>query len=407
MNPEQISIKDFFYELPAARIAQYPLKERDQSKLLVYHEGKITESIYAQLPQHIPPASVLIFNNTKVVQARMFFKNNKEENIELFCLEPATGKDMAISMSTCGKVQWKCLVGRAYKWKEKIIHFSSPEISIQAEIVGRTSSSFIIEFRWEPLQLSFAEVLQRSGVIPIPPYLKRTTETSDLERYQTIYALHEGSVAAPTAGLHFTESLLTQLVSQNIHPLYLTLHVGAATFKPVKAETMGEHEMHSEWIDVPVSSIEKILSALNNTPLITVGTTSLRTTESLYWLGVKEILGLNEASDIPVLEQWDAYQLKSKNISPRQALEALCERIRRTKSDRLIAKTSLLIVPGYSLKLADALITNFHQPESTLMLLVASILGEDWKKVYQYALDNDFRFLSYGDGSLLWRQKKL
>jgi S-adenosylmethionine:tRNA ribosyltransferase-isomerase len=250
-------------------------------------------------------------------------------------------------------------------------------------------------------------VLQRSGVIPIPPYLKRTTEASDLERYQTIYALHEGSVAAPTAGLHFTESLLTQLVSQNIHPLYLTLHVGAATFKPVKTETMGEHEMHSEWIEVPVSSIEKILSALNSTPLITVGTTSLRTTESLYWLGVKEISGMNEASDIPVLEQWDAYQLQHKNISPRQALEALCERIRRTKSDRLIAKTSLLIVPGYSLKLADALITNFHQPESTLMLLVASILGEDWKKVYQYALDNDFRFLSYGDGSLLWRQKKL
>lgn len=401
MNPAQLSIKDFSYTLPPERIAQYPLPERDQSKLLIYRDQQIQEDIYFNIDRYLPENSLLVFNNTKVLQARLFFKNNKGVKIELFCLEPAEENDVVLAMNSCGKVRWKCLVGRVSKWKEKTICFTADGIMLEAEMVGRAADAFIIEFRWSPDSMSFAEVLHLAGVMPIPPYLKRTSEALDQHRYQTVYAKEEGSVAAPTAGLHFTNRLFEKLASKNIHPLYVTLHVGAGTFKPVKAEVMANHEMHSEFIEVHRPAILSLLAALGK-PIVAVGTTSLRTIETLYWLGTKLILRGAAPQGIPDLTQWEPYEFEVAQIPVKQALEALLQWLDERKTERLLCKTSLLIVPGYKLKLANAIVTNFHQPESTLMLLVATVMGEDWKKVYQYALDNEFRFLSYGDGSLLF-----
>ncbi len=404
MNPEQISIKDFSYLLPHERIAQFPLPIRDASKLLIYNEGSITEDTYSNLDHYLPPESILIFNDTKVVQARLFFQNSKGEQIEIFCLEPAHKNDLVLSMASCGKVQWRCLVGKVAKWKEKNIFCSSTLISIEAEIISRTVDTFLIEFRWNPETYSFAEVLQNAGVMPIPPYLKRTTEEIDTQRYQTVYAREEGSVAAPTAGLHFTTEVFEKLALKNIHPIYVTLHVGAGTFKPVKAPIMSEHEMHSEIIDVPITTIQRIVSSIGK-PIVAVGTTSLRTIETFYWLGVKILTNQDSNNDFLELKQWEPYQLSATSINAKDALEALINWLENKKTTRLICTTSLLIVPGYKLKIADALLTNFHQPESTLMLLVATVMGNDWKTVYQYALENNFRFLSYGDGSLLFANK--
>lgn len=403
MKPAQISIKDFSYTLPPERIAQYPLPERDQSKLLIYRDNQIQEDIYWNLDQYLPANSLLVFNNTKVLQARMFFENNKGIKIELFCLEPAEESDIVLAMNSCGTVRWKCLVGRASKWKEKTIRFTASGIELEAQIVGRTAGAFIIEFRWKPESMSFAEVLHLAGVMPIPPYLKRTSEELDQQRYQTVYAKEEGSVAAPTAGLHFTNRLFDKLAAKNIHPLYVTLHVGAGTFKPVKAEAMADHEMHSEFIEVRRPAILSLLASLGK-PIVAVGTTSLRTIETLYWLGTKLILKKVE-QEIPEVSQWEPYEFETAQIPLQQSLEALLQWLDEKKTERLICKTSLLIVPGYKLKLADAIITNFHQPESTLMLLVATVMGKGWRQVYQYALDNEFRFLSYGDGSLLFTNK--
>ncbi len=404
MYPEKISIKDFIYELPTERIAKYPLAERDASKLLIYRNGEIKEDLYLNIDRYLPSESLLIFNDTKVLQARMFFFNSKGDKIEIFCLEPANENDLAIAMASTGTVRWKCLVGKAAKWKEKTIHFSNDQVSLEAEIVERETDSFIIEFRWQPEKLSFAEILHHAGKMPIPPYLKRTTEEIDLQRYQTIYAREEGSVAAPTAGLHFTERVFNKLKSKNIQPSYVTLHVGAGTFKPVKAPVMAEHEMHSEFIDVPIDNLRKIVSSLDK-PIVVVGTTSLRTVESIYWIGVKILQEKVSMIEIPELKQWEPYRLSETTITPEQALNAVIHWLENKNHERLICKTSLLIVPGYQLKLVDALVTNFHQPESTLILLVATLVGKDWRKVYEYALENQFRFLSYGDGSLLFTNK--
>ncbi len=404
MKPEQISIKDFSYLLPNERIAQYPLEERDQSRLLVYKNGMIQEDRYQNIAQHLPAESVLVFNDTKVIQARMHFQNSKGESIEIFCLEPALEKDLAVAMSSCGTAVWKCLVGRASRWKEQTIRLVHPSVTIEAEMTERKAGNFTITFRWQPAELSFAEVLHYAGQMPIPPYLKRPTEESDIQRYQTVYAREEGSVAAPTAGLHFTKKVFDSLSEKNIHPVYVTLHVGAGTFKPVKAEVMAEHEMHSEFIDVRSTTLETILASLGK-PMIAVGTTSLRTMESIFWLGVKLILHPETTPEFLELKQWEPYQLADTSVSAKEALQAVLQWLKKKKSDRLICKTSLLVVPGYQLKLADALITNFHQPESTLMLLVATVMGKDWRKVYNYALENEFRFLSYGDGSLLFADK--
>ena len=401
MHPIDLQIKNFTYDLPEYRIATYPLPERDLSKLLIYKNQKIEQDIYRNINQHIPENSLLIFNNTKVIHARLFFQNSSSAKIEIFCLEPTEeNTDMATVMSRKKSVRWNCLVGRAAKWKEKTLTHKADNFTLTAEIIERTSDAFVIEFSWSPEHLSFAEILDKTGMMPIPPYLKRESEELDLNRYQTLYAKHEGSVAAPTAGLHFTQNIFEELKTKNISRAEVTLHVGAGTFKPVKSETMQEHEMHAEVIDVSLETIEHILSSLQH-HIIAVGTTSLRTIESLYWMGVKA--QLNPESSIEGLEikQWDAYSLDN-NETAIDALQSLLAWMKKNDLQRLICKTQIMIAPPYQLKIANAIITNFHQPNSTLLLLVAAIVGDAWKSLYNYALDNGFRFLSYGDGSLLF-----
>ncbi|MBP6215066.1 MAG: S-adenosylmethionine:tRNA ribosyltransferase-isomerase [Chitinophagaceae bacterium] len=407
-DPQNISIKDYTYALPEERIAKYPLAERDASKLLIYNDGALTEDIYRNITYHIPEHSLLIFNNTKVIEARLLFKKETGAVIEIFCLEPHEKySDITTAMLQKTKVEWQCLVGGISKWKkgqvlEKKIKSGNNEIILRANYVEKRTDTFIIELSWSPGELSFAEVLHTAGAIPLPPYIKRSAEESDTERYQTVYARYDGSVAAPTAGLHFTDHIFNKLQEKKIKTDFVTLHVGAGTFKPVKAETMQEHEMHAEWIDVSKSTIENILQNLDNN-IIAVGTTSLRTIESLYWLGVKKS---RIKSQEPVeLLQWEAYTLAGKNIPANVALQYLLEWMIDNKMERLITKTQILIAPGYPFKIIKGLITNFHQPQSTLLLLVAALIGKDWKSVYEYAFQNNFRFLSYGDGSLLWSKR--
>ncbi len=407
MHPQELSIKDFSYELPEHRIARYPLAERDQSKLLVYREGIIQEDLYANLADHLPANSLLVFNNTKVVEARLLFEKTNGSKIEIFCLEPHESYgDITSAMLQKGKVLWKCLVGGAKKWKEgslmaQIERYDAAKITLSARKVEQLTDAYLIELSWDDPHLSFAELLHMAGVIPLPPYLNRQAEETDQERYQTIYAKHDGSVAAPTAGLHFTESLFDKLSKKNIDHAFITLHVGAGTFKPVKSEIMQHHEMHAEFIDVTAVFIQTLLQQLTD-PVIAVGTTSLRTLESLYWLGVKTLLHPAIRPEALTLTQWEAYSLAEKHISTADALNALLSWLQQRHADRLITRTQIIIAPGYVFRVVKGLVTNFHQPQSTLLLLVAAITGNNWRKIYQYALDHDFRFLSYGDGSLLW-----
>jgi len=414
-NPKNISIHNYTYSLPEERIAKYPLEERDASKLLVYKDGLITEDKYQTIAEHIPANSLLIFNNTKVVEARLLFQKETGGVIEIFCLEPHEQyADITTAMLQKEKVLWKCLVGGASKWKagqllEKKIKNSDQEILLQAKYIEKRTDAFIIELSWSPAQLSFAEVLHLAGAIPLPPYIKRSVEPSDHERYQTVYAQFDGSVAAPTAGLHFTESIFKKFEEKNIQKDFVTLHVGAGTFKPVKSDTMQEHDMHAEFIDVSITTIQNLAANLNN-KIIAVGTTSLRTLESLYWLGVKKSTVNSQrtiaASDRTLgLLQWEAYELMDKNITAKEALESLIQWMKENQLEQLLAKTQILIAPGYQFKIVNGLITNFHQPQSTLLLLVAALIGDDWKRVYDHAMNNNFRFLSYGDGSLLWKRE--
>ena len=421
-SPRNISINDYTYSLPEERIAKYPLAERDASKLLIYEEGVITEDAYKNIAYHIPENSLLVFNDTKVVEARLLFQKDTGGVIEIFCLEPHEQyADITSAMLQKGNVLWQCLVGGVSKWKtgqvlEKKIKLEKiassrfrrdsqeKEIILTASYIEKRNDSFIIELSWSPTELSFAEVLHHAGAIPLPPYIKRAVEEADAERYQTVYAHFDGSVAAPTAGLHFTNNIFNQIKEKNIQTDFVTLHVGAGTFKPVKSDTMQEHEMHAEWIDVSKKTIENILGNLDNN-IIAVGTTSLRTIESLYWLGVKQLaVGSKQPTydSFRILSQWEAYELAGKNITVKKALESLLQWMDKNNMDRLVTKTQILIAPGYPFKIAKGLVTNFHQPQSTLLLLVAALIGEDWRKVYGYALQNDFRFLSYGDGSLLY-----
>mgnify|MGYP002381474151 CR=1 FL=1 len=415
-DPKKISIQDYTYHLPEERIAKYPLTERDASKLLIYKDGVIKEDKYKNVAAHIPEDSLLIFNNTKVVEARLLFQKPSGGVIEIFCLEPHKHyPDITTAMLQREKVWWNCLVGGASKWKpgqvlEKKLTAEGKEISLSASYIEKKPGSFTIEMSWSPASLSFAEVLHYFGAIPLPPYIKRAVEEADKERYQTVYAHFEGSVAAPTAGLHFTKNIFSELEKKNIQKDFVTLHVGAGTFKPVKSETMAEHEMHAEWIDVSRNTIQHIIHHLDKT-IIAVGTTSLRTIESLYWLGIKSRewrAGNHKAdfvnADTLLLRQWEAYELEEQHISSKEALESLLEWMNENNLERLVTKTQILIAPGYQFKIAQGLITNFHQPQSTLLLLVAALIGKKWNEVYDYAMKNDFRFLSYGDGSLLWRK---
>ena len=412
MIPQKISIQDFDYTLPAEKIAKYPLQKRDESKLLIYNKGSIKENVFLNLADHLPENSLIIFNDTKVVEARLLFKKKSGTIIEIFCLEPADNyADITTAMLQTKKVLWKCLVGNAKKWKEEIllkkIFLNKKEIEFAAKKISKQHDNFLIEFFWNDDTLSFAEVLHLAGVIPLPPYMNRDAEDEDALRYQTIYAQQNGSVAAPTAGLHFTNELFEKLSAKNIKKDFITLHVGAGTFKPVKSETIEEHEMHAEFFEVHIELIKKIIENIDQS-IIAVGTTTLRTLESLYWMGIKlhETSNVKREKKISIedisIHQWDAYELNANEISVAEALNALLLWMKENNQTKLIAKTQIMIAPPYKLKIANALVTNFHQPKSTLLLLVAAVIGDDWKKVYDYALQNNFRFLSYGDGCLFF-----
>ncbi|HZF64979.1 MAG TPA: S-adenosylmethionine:tRNA ribosyltransferase-isomerase [Chitinophagaceae bacterium] len=403
---KEIKISDFDYELPNGNIAAYPLPQREASKLLVYRNGTTNSTTFSHLPEYLSHKSTVVLNNSRVIEARLLFQKPSKGIVEIFCLEPVNRK-MATTeaMETTGSVQWLCLIGGASKWKkgeilEKELVSQSSYGSLQAAYMAKVGEAFQIELSWTPAHLSFAEVLHATGAMPLPPYIKRKAETADRERYQTVFAEHKGSVAAPTAALHFTPSLLSQMEEKDIKTTFVTLHIGAGTFKPVKTETIAEHSMHAEQFQLGIKEL-KILQ--QNRELVAVGTTTLRTLESLFWIGIKILQGTATPSDL-TLGQWEAYELSPKNITYGESIEGIINFMQQHRMQHLVCETSLLIVPGYQFRSAEALITNFHQPRSTLLLLVAAFIGHDWKKVYQHALENNFRFLSYGDSSLLWRR---
>lgn len=406
-DPRTLSIKDFTYSLPEKRIAKYPSAERDASKLLIYKDGEISEDIYRNIADHIPSNTLLVFNDTKVVEARLLFQKPTGGIIEIFCLEPHQQySNITTAMLQHEKVLWHCLIGGASKWKhgqilEKKITHNSKELVLHTRYIEKFADSFVIELLWNNTDLSFGEILHLFGAIPLPPYIKREVEKSDTQRYQTVYAHYEGSVAAPTAGLHFTERVFESLKKKIIDKDFVTLHVGAGTFKPVKSETMQDHEMHAENFTVSKSFIQNLIDHLDKN-IVAIGTTSLRTLESLYWLGIKtrHVLSLQETTEI---SQWEVYESGKKNISAKEALGNLIKWMDNEGIDSLSAKTQIIFAPGYQFKIVNGLITNFHQPESTLLLLVAAFIGKNWKTIYDSALENGFRFLSYGDGSLLWK----
>jgi S-adenosylmethionine:tRNA ribosyltransferase-isomerase len=406
MQQKTISIADFSYELPSHAIAYYPLAERDASKLLIYESGVIAEDIYRNIADHLPAGALLVFNNTRVVEARIVFQKPTGGQIEVFCLEPpAEYGGMAAALSQTGRVRWKCLIGGVSKWKPgQVLVKALPDgVVLEARWVERSGDAFIIELSWTPAELPFAALLHRAGLIPLPPYIHRTVEAVDSERYQTVYARHEGSVAAPTAGLHFTDAIFDALEAKQIRRNFVTLHVGAGTFLPVKAATMGDHHMHIEFMVVEKGMIVEVLETIRSgQPVIAVGTTSARTLESLYWLGKKVMADAGLATGELAVRQWEAYEGATGGGPASVAvLAALLTWMERRGVDQLVTTTQLLITPGYRWRMVSGLVTNFHQPESTLLLLVASLIGSDWRKLYGYALEHGFRFLSYGDGCLL------
>lgn len=404
MHPKHLSISDYTYDLPDERIAKYPLRERDLSKLLIYKNGEIKEDVYRNISNHIPGGSLLIFNNTRVIPARILFKKETGGVIEIFCLEPFGNEEYVSVMGSKGSSTWKCMIGGASKWKEgslvKKIYIDNDTVTLTATLIEKLPDAYVAEFRWQPGEYTFSEIIEHAGKVPLPPYIKREVEDSDKERYQTIYAEHKGSVAAPTAGLHFTPAVFNSLKEKNIRTDFVTLHVGAGTFKPVKAEVIEDHEMHAEWIDVSYSTIENMVKNIDN--IVAVGTTSLRTIESLYWMGLRSYLDPDSAIHDLEIHQWDVYEEKisAQEINAATVLSALLSWMKKNEQERLFIKTQILIAPGYKFRIARALITNFHQPRSTLLLLVAAIT-KDWKRIYDHALKNDFRFLSYGDGCLI------
>jgi S-adenosylmethionine:tRNA ribosyltransferase-isomerase len=403
MHPRNISIADYTYDLPETSIAYYPLAERDASRLLVYRAGGISETIYRNIAGELPAGAILIFNNTRVVEARLVFQKPSGGKVEIFCLEPPkVYGGIAAAMAQTGGVRWKCLIGGASKWKAgQVLVKQIGGVELEAHYLEKQGDSFLIQLSWQPAGLSFAELLHQAGLIPLPPYIHRAPEDSDSERYQTIYALLEGSVAAPTAGLHFTEAVMGSLKNKDIGRLFVTLHVGAGTFLPVKSATLDQHVMHTEYISVSREAIGELhRTSISGRPVIAVGTTSARTIESLYWLGRKAHSTPDTEFPGLAVNQWDAYE-ETNTVPTEAALKSLLECMDSQNLAQLITTTQLLITPGYRWRLCTGLITNFHQPESTLLLLVASLVGEDWRKIYQYALDRGFRFLSYGDGCLL------
>ena len=390
----QIKISDYTYNLPEEKIALHPLTQRDESKLLVYHNEKITHTHFYKLADFIPKNSILFFNNTKVIPARLFFQKETGAVIEIFLLDPVAPLPVvALAMNVKGKCRWHCTIGNLKRWKENAhLQFTIQHLTLSAKLIDREKG--IVEFEWN-LPITFSEVIQQIGAIPLPPYIHRKAQTEDKERYQTIYSKEDGAVAAPTAGLHFTKKVFNSLQQKNIETEYLTLHVSAGTFQPVKVENANEHTMHAEQVVITRKNIEQLLS---NKKIVAVGTTSLRTLESIYWYGIKL---LNNFKSEFIIHQNDAYQLQPKEIH--EGLNAILKKMDDENTNQLLGETSIFIMPGYDFKIVDALITNFHQPNSTLILLVAAFVGKDWQKIYNEALANDYRFLSYGDSSLLFK----
>lgn len=404
METKNIHITDYNYDLPDERIAKFPLKERDHSKLLVYKHGEVSEDIFYNLPSHLPQGALMVFNNTKVIQARMHFRKETGALIEVFLLEPFAPADYEQMFQTTCHCSWLCIVGNMKKWKSgalsRTFDVKGTTLTLSVERKGEKGTSQLIDFSWDADNISFAEILDAVGELPIPPYLNRKTEESDKTTYQTVYSKIKGSVAAPTAGLHFTPKVLADLDASGIDREEVTLHVGAGTFKPVKSNTIGEHEMHTEYICVHRQTLEKLLK--HGASAIAVGTTSVRTLESLYYIGLKLHANpsLDEA-DLHVM-QWEPYNVdKNAEISAAEALQCVLDFLDRNGLTTLHSSTQIIIAPGYEYKIVKMLVTNFHQPQSTLLLLVSAFLHGDWKKVYDYALAHDFRFLSYGDSSLL------
>ena len=404
-DPKRLKIKDYSYTLPDDRIAKYPLPDRSGSKLLFYQQGQIQDQTFTSLPDLLPADSLLVFNNTKVVQARLFFQRFSGSIIEVFCLEPLQPvTEMQLAMQQTGSCTWSCLIGNAKRWKEPSLTLTFPlenntTGTLNVEKGERISDSYVVHFSWEPAHLTFADILEKAGNLPLPPYLNRTASPTDKQNYQTVYARQEGAVAAPTAGLHFTKPIFNVLREKHIQTQEVTLHVGAGTFKPVKSPEMENHAMHREEIYVSVGCLQTLLKQVTK-PIIAVGTTSLRTLESVYWLGASLILNPEKNPTDLQVSQWLPYEAETQ-ISPAEALQAVLTYLQQNGLDYLRATTRLLIAPGYTFKLVTGLVTNFHQPESTLLLLVSALIGEDWRRVYEHALAHDYRFLSFGDSSLL------
>ena len=402
INPAEILIKDYTYELPTEKIAQFPLNERDSSKLLVYNKGEISQGIFRNIAGIIPENSLLIFNDTKVINARLKFQNAAGKEIEIFTLEPADNTELVTALNTKSSVEWICLVGNLKAWKSgklsAVANFKGTECRLEAELLSKQADAFAIKLSWQPAEFTFAEVLEIFGQIPLPPYMKREVTSEDKTTYQTVYSEAEGSVASPTAGLHFTHGVMESLKNKNIKTGFVTLHVGAGTFKPVKAESITEHDMHSESIYIQLNLVEEMAANIGTNNIIAVGTTSMRTIESLYWFGVQLLQGRHHGGELNI-SQWEPYENEPED--PQEVFAAIINYMRQNGLKYLYGKTNIIIVPGYDFKIFSGIITNFHQPQSTLLLLIAAFIGSEWKVLYEYALNNDFRFLSYGDSSIL------
>lgn len=399
---KHIQIKDFNYTLPDERIAKFPLPVRDQSKLLVYRHGDICEDTFTSLPEYMEPGELMIFNNTKVIQARLHFRKETGALIEIFCLEPIQPNDYALNFQQTSHAAWLCMIGNLRKWKESPLQrkmtVKGKPLTLTATRNACHGTSHWIDFRWDNPEVTFADILEVFGELPIPPYLNRETQESDKETYQTIYSKIKGSVAAPTAGLHFTERVLSALKSKGVDIEEVTLHVGAGTFKPVKSKEIEEHEMHTEYISVNRQTIEKLIA--HNGKAIAVGTTSVRTLESLYYIGAT-ISEHPEACEKDLhVNQWQPYETNPQ-LTVIESLQHILDYMKRHNLDALHTSTQIIIAPGYTYKIVNKMVTNFHQPQSTLLLLVSAFVKGDWKKIYDYAMEHGFRFLSYGDSSLL------
>lgn len=402
MDTKHICIKDYNYDLPEMRIAKFPVAERDHSKLLIYNKGTVSEDMFFNISKYLSEGALMIFNNTRVIQARIHFRKVTGALIEVFLLEPAQPSDYELMFQTNGKCSWLCMVGNLKKWKEgslsRVFDVKGRQVTLTAIRRHEQGTSHWVDFSWNDADITFADILDAVGELPIPPYLNRGTEDSDKKTYQTVYSKIKGSVAAPTAGLHFTDKVLADIDARGVEREELTLHVGAGTFKPVKSADISGHSMHTEYISVRRSTVEKLIKF--GASAIAVGTTSVRTLESLYYVGLRLKDNPESTEEQLHIEQWEPYD-KTASISPLEALQNVLDYLDRNKLSVFHGSTQIIIAPGYKYKIVKMLVTNFHQPQSTLLLLVSAFVNGDWRKIYDYALCHDFRFLSYGDSSLL------